>query len=69
MADKSEKAKKPCSCPYCDEEIARASLPWCEACGVEILHCPECHQAVPRDVKSCPHCGADVAHEMRKERR
>ena len=30
------------SCPFCDAEIAKASFPYCEACKVTILTCPEC---------------------------
>lgn len=64
MADKREKMSEPCYCPYCDEEIARAAMPWCEPCGVEVLYCPKCRRAMPRDAKVCPHCGIDVAGEV-----
>ncbi len=45
-------------CPYCDEEMIGAQLPYCQACKVTIFHCPECHKPLPRDNKVCPHCGA-----------
>ena len=40
MTDKSEQMDKPCCCPYCDAEMARAALPWCQVCGVEVFYCP-----------------------------
>jgi RNA polymerase subunit RPABC4/transcription elongation factor Spt4 len=53
--------KEPHFCPYCDEEIAEAAFPYCEACGVNTLSCPECGKVVPRGEKVCPNCGADVS--------
>ena len=47
-------------CPYCDEEIAEVSLPYCGACGVIVFYCPECRKPVPRENKVCPHCGAEI---------
>lgn len=47
-------------CPYCDEEIAEASFPYCHACEVTILHCPKCGKAVSRDSKKCSNCGAEI---------
>jgi Zn-finger nucleic acid-binding protein len=66
VADKREPAKEPLYCPYCDEEIAEAAFPYCEACGVEIFYCPKCCEAIPRDKKICPHCGADIKEETAK---
>lgn len=61
MAEKrSQPLKKPRYCPYCDEEIAEASFPYCESCQIEVFSCPECHETVPRDKQVCPHCGADI---------
>ncbi len=48
------------SCPYCDEEIAEASFPYCDACGVTVFYCPKCRKPLPRDNKVCPHCGAEI---------
>ena len=47
-------------CPYCDEEIAEAAFPYCDACKVEVFYCPKCRQSLPRENKVCPHCGADI---------
>jgi predicted amidophosphoribosyltransferase len=60
MVNKREPIKEPRYCPYCDVEITEAVFPYCEACQVEIFHCPKCGEAVPRDKKTCPHCGADI---------
>ena len=51
------------SCPYCDEEIAGVSFPYCDACKVTIFYCPECRKPLPRDNKACPHCGAEIKGE------
>jgi RNA polymerase subunit RPABC4/transcription elongation factor Spt4 len=66
MADKHEPTRERRFCPYCDEEIAEAAFPYCESCKVEIFYCPTCHEAMPRDQKVCPHCGADVKQEAAK---
>ena len=50
-------------CPYCDEEIAEISFPYCGACGVTAFSCPECREPVPRDKKVCPKCGAEIKGE------
>ena len=52
--------KKHFFCPYCDEEIAEASWPYCGACEVAIFYCPKCRQPVSRDKRVCPHCGAEI---------
>ena len=60
-----EKAKeKRIFCPYCDEKIMKADLPYCQACGLKILYCPECGKPVNRGDKVCPHCGAEVKGEQ-----
>ena len=59
MTGQKEK-KKQLFCPYCDEELMMADLPYCKACGVSIFYCPECRKPLPRDKKSCPHCGAEI---------
>ena len=51
------------SCPYCDEEIAEISFPYCDACKVTMFYCPECQKPLPRDNKVCPHCGAEIKGE------
>jgi len=47
-------------CPYCDEEISEVSFPYCQACKVSIFYCPKCRKPLPRDKKTCPHCGAEI---------
>ena len=58
--------KQPHSCPFCDEEIAEAAFPYCEACSVNMLHCPNCESSVPRNTEECPHCGTDIRKEASK---
>jgi predicted amidophosphoribosyltransferase len=60
MADKNKTVHERRFCPYCDEEIAEAAFPYCEACGLQALRCPKCGLSVPRDNETCPHCGADL---------
>ena len=67
MADKNQVTREKHFCPYCDEEIAEAAFPYCEACGLKVLHCPRCHMAVPRDKEICPHCGADIRAACRED--
>ncbi len=50
-------------CPYCDEEIAEVSLPYCDACQVTVFYCPECRKPLSRDNKVCPHCRAEIKGE------
>ncbi len=52
--------KKHLCCPYCDEEIMKADLPYCQTCGITIFYCPQCRKSLPRDKKVCPHCGAEI---------
>jgi DNA-directed RNA polymerase subunit RPC12/RpoP len=55
----SEPAKKmEFHCPYCDEEVQQAKLPWCQACGVKLLYCEKCGQPIAKGEAVCPHCGA-----------
>ena len=56
-----QKAKgKHLFCPYCDEEIMNADLPYCQACQITIFYCPECQEPLPRDIRVCPKCGAEI---------
>jgi len=59
MAKEQEKERQ-LFCPYCDEEIMKADLPYCRACGVTIFYCPKCRKPSPRTAKVCPHCGAEI---------
>ena len=67
MTEQKEE-KKYLFCPYCDEEIMKADLPYCQACGITIFYCPECREPLPRDNKVCPHCGADIRGEVSEGR-
>jgi predicted amidophosphoribosyltransferase len=57
---KKQKEKKHVVCPYCDEEIKSANLPYCMACKVTIFYCPKCHKPTPSDKKVCSYCGAEI---------
>jgi len=67
MAKKIKKyEKKVHTCPFCDEAIAEAAFPYCEACGLKVLYCPDCGAAVPRDREKCPYCSADLKNVKTK---
>ena len=51
---------KKCCCPYCGEEIAEESLPFCQPCGVVIRYCAKCREPVAKEAATCPHCGEPV---------
>jgi hypothetical protein len=57
---RNEKEKPRLFCPYCDEEVMEASFPYCQACKITVFYCPQCRQALPRDKRVCPHCGAEI---------
>jgi len=60
MAEKPKAEKEHRFCPYCDEEIAEVTFPYCGACEVAVFYCPKCRKPVARDNKVCPHCGAEI---------
>ena len=66
MAGDKDKLPQSHTCPFCDEEIAEAAFPYCEACGVKVLRCPKCGLTVPREQEKCPHCGANIKEEAAK---
>jgi len=68
MAKKRKPENKSRYCPYCDAKIDEAVLSVCKACEVEVFSCPKCHEAVPRDEKVCPNCGANIQEEIAKEK-
>jgi hypothetical protein len=59
LKGEKEKPAKP-GCPYCDEEVKNAGLPFCEPCGVKLPSCASCHEVVPKDATICPYCGAKL---------
>ncbi len=67
MGGKPEAEQPTRFCPYCDEEIAMTSFPYCDSCKVTIFYCPRCRQPVERDKRVCPHCGADIREEALRE--
>ena len=64
----SKPIKEPHTCPFCEEEIAEAAFPYCEACALQVIRCPGCGQSVARDSEKCPACGVDIREEASKER-
>lgn len=52
-----------CHCPFCNEEILEAGLPFCQFCGISVFYCPLCQNPVPPDSATCPRCGADICSE------
>ncbi|MFC1988792.1 Fe-S cluster assembly scaffold protein NifU [Chloroflexota bacterium] len=48
-----------CYCPYCEEEMEEAMLPYCEACKANLTYCLECNNPLSADDKACQHCGAE----------
>jgi hypothetical protein len=65
MREKKEPkaVERKCRCPYCDEEIIIAKLPYCQPCGVTLRYCSVCQVAVPRDAEVCLHCGGKLEGE------
>jgi hypothetical protein len=53
--------KKQVHCPYCDQDVQAAKMPWCQACGVNLTVCSECGRPVASEIKECPHCGTKLA--------
>jgi len=67
MAEKNAAtSKKEFHCPYCDEEVRQAKLPWCQACGVKLTYCAKCGQPVAEERDTCPHCGAKFSAKRSK---
>jgi glycosyltransferase A (GT-A) superfamily protein (DUF2064 family) len=72
MAEKTSKAAskkvtpKGVHCPFCDEEIVKAAFPFCQSCGVVLVVCEECGQAVASTKRVCPTCGARLKKSKAK---
>jgi len=62
MTESKEKKERR-YCPYCDEEMMEADLPYCQICGVSVFYCPGCSEPVARENRVCPHCGAEIKGE------
>ena len=60
MGEERKSEKRQLCCPYCDEEMTEANLPYCQACGITVFYCPKCRKPFPRENKVCPHCGAEI---------
>ena len=60
---KEKKAKeKRCLCPYCEEELIAASLPYCKPCGIVFCRCIKCRLTVlDKKAKNCPKCGGPLS--------
>ena len=66
MAEQNKAKDKVHTCPFCDEEIAEAAFPYCEACQVRLTYCPQCHEPLPRGAEKCPYCGSDTRRTVRR---
>jgi len=60
MGAKWKSLKKFLFCPYCDEEMMKRALPYCELCKITTFYCPQCRKPLSRDNKICPHCGVEI---------
>jgi len=49
-----------CFCPYCEEELVMAALPYCQPCDVTLRYCINCQIAVAREAEVCPQCGGKL---------
>jgi Double zinc ribbon len=58
-AKKTTKAAK-CACPFCEQEMEVAALPFCRTCGVTVQYCVKCEMPAPRNAKVCPKCGGKL---------
>ena len=68
MPAKRKKFSEPHTCPYCEADIAEAAFPYCEACGLQVIHCPKCGMSIARGTEKCPNCGAIIKDEAAKGR-
>ncbi len=65
MAD-NKPLKEPHTCPFCEDAIAEAAFPYCEACSLKVWKCPGCGKSIPRDSEQCPDCGVNIKAEANK---
>ena len=59
-AQEPKEKQKRCFCPYCEEEIVMAALPYCQPCNVTLRYCTRCEIAVEREAEVCPQCGGEL---------
>lgn len=58
---KTSAKKGKCRCPYCEEELTAANVPFCQFCKVTFYRCPTCQVVVlDKKVTKCPDCGAPL---------
>jgi predicted amidophosphoribosyltransferase len=47
-------------CPYCEDDLVKSQLPYCQPCKLDTFYCPSCGKPVPRLKRICPACGASM---------
>ena len=63
---KTEKQER-CFCPYCEEELVMANLPYCRPCRIVFLRCIRCNITVlDRKATKCPQCGEPLTKGGKK---
>jgi len=56
--EKRAKEQEKCLCPYCEEELAITTFPYCKPCGIVFSRCLKCQITVlDKDATNCPNCG------------
>ena len=60
MSQQPEAKEKKRFCPYCEEQILTAGLPYCQPCGVTLRYCVRCQIAVEREAEVCPQCRGEL---------
>ena len=60
---KEKKVKEErCICPYCEEELIMANLPYCRPCRIVFRQCIRCQITVlDKEATNCPKCGEPLA--------
>ena len=57
MKMSKEPKERGCFCPYCDQEMALETSPFCRLCRIELRYCTICNRLVDKKAEVCPHCG------------
>ena len=60
MSEELKKREQRPTCPYCEQEIITAKLPYCKPCDVSLHYCARCQIAVAREATACPKCGGEL---------